>query len=205
MKKKGVALVTILGLIVIGSVLLSLVLYLLHRGTDISILEKKYRSEKEAAIGAVEFLTAEFLPESIRVSATSTTLFDKILNKYNLPQSAAISFLTTENCYRDKLLKSTDEWAEACSRSSDVKTAPDLKITLKSEDKVPFVVYVKIVDTVPGNTNTQASPLEGAGVAESQSGLIIPQHFPYLYRIEFQAEREINPKERVNLEVLYAF
>lgn len=203
--KVGVALVSILGMILIGSILLGLFLYFLYRGTDISILEKKYRTEKEAALGAVEFLSKELLPESIQIAASSDDVLNRIVSKYNFPESVGFNFLTSDECYRDKLLKTTNQWGGACSRSSDPKTSPDLKFTLRSEGDVPFAVYVKIIDTTPGNTNTQALPLEGAGVAESQAGLITPQHFPYLYRVEVQAERERNPQERVNLEFLYAF
>lgn len=204
-QERAIALVSILGLIVIGSVLLGLFLYMLHRGTDISILEKKYRSEKEAALGATEFLSNEVLPDSIELASYSPSIASRILAKYSFPEGVSMSFLTTDDCLRDKLLKETGEWSSACDRSSDPKTSPDLKFTLRSEDPVPFAVYVKIVDTIPGNTNTRQVTLEGTGVTESQTGLITPQHFPYLYRIEIQAERELNPKERVNLEVLYSF
>ncbi|MCX7857621.1 MAG: hypothetical protein N2513_06540 [Deltaproteobacteria bacterium] len=203
--KRGIALVSILGMIVIGSILLGLFLYFLYRATDISILEKKYRTEKDAALGAVEFLSKELLPTSIQIAASSTQVLDKILSRYTFTENAKMNFLTTDECYANKLLKATNQWGGACSNSSDPKTFPDLKFTLKGESSVPFVVYVKIVDTVQGNTNTQATSLEGAGVAESLSGLINPQHFPYIYRIEVQAEREVNPQERVSLEVLYAY
>lgn len=202
----GVALVSILGIIAIGSILLGIFLYLLERGGEISILEKKYRSEKEAALGAVEFLATEFLPESIRVCASQTqNIFRTVTSKYNFPQSVGLSMLSSEICYRKKLLEATDSWGDICSGSSDPKTSPDMKFTLRSSEEVPYEVYVKIVDTTPGNTNLAHLPLEGAGVAESQTGIITPRHFPYLYRIEVMAERQLNPKERVSVEVLYGF
>lgn len=205
-ERKGVALVSILGIIAIGSILLGILLYLLERGEEISIIEKKYRSEKEAALGAVEFLATELLPESIRVCAQGTQgVFERVRSKYSFPESVSLSFVSGEVCYRKKLLEKTESWGDNCSKSSDAKISPDIKFTLRSEAEVPYEVYVKIVDTTPGNTNLAHLSLEGAGVAESQAGIITPRHFPYLYRIEIQAERQQNPKERVNLEVLYAF
>ncbi|MCS7281564.1 MAG: hypothetical protein NZ583_08115 [Desulfobacterota bacterium] len=202
---EGVALISILALIVIGSILVGVVLYLLERGTEISILEKKYRVEKEAALGAIEFLCTEILPDSIQVASQSGDVIAKIANKYRSSEMTRFTFITSNECIRDKLLKNTNQWANLCSSSSDPKVSPDIKFTLKSEGDIPFGVYVKIVETVAGNTSTQPVSLEGGGVTDTQAGIISPQHFPYLYRIEVQAEREINPKERVNLEVLFAY
>jgi hypothetical protein len=46
--------------------------------------------------------------------------------------------------------------------------------------------------------------LEGSGVAESSS-LLTPQHFPYIYRMEVQGERQDNSTAKANIEVLYAY
>jgi hypothetical protein len=203
--KKGVALVSILGMVAIGSILLGLFLYFLYRGTDVSILEKKYRTEKDAALGAIEFMCKELLPDSIQTAASSSAIINNLLTRYTFSDSVRLAFLISDECYRDKLLKETSTWGGSCDRTSDPKSSPDMKFTLKSQEAPNFVVYVKIVDTTLGNTNTQAIPLEGAGVAESQTGVLTPQHFPYLYRVEVQAEREIHPQERVSMELLYAF
>jgi len=66
-------------------------------------------------------------------------------------------------------------------------------------------VYIRITDTIQGNSNTGGVMLEGTGVAESSSGIITPQHFPYTYSIDVQGERQLSPSERVQLEVLYAY
>jgi hypothetical protein len=204
---RGVALVMVLSLIAISTAMIMLVLHFVQRGTDVSMLDKKYETAKEASYGAVEAFTKEIIPLAITAAcASSNTTLSAALGNFNAITSATITAIASNACFSDKLLKSTTNWASGCSSASDPKTFPDIKLTLSGiSPAVPFDVYTKIVDTIKGNTHTGGIALEGMGTAESSGGMIYAQHFPYMYRIEVQGERQNNSSERANLEVLYAY
>jgi len=207
LNKKGVALVMVLMIIVISAAMVSVVLFFIQKGTEISAIEKKYATAKEASLGAVEIFTKEVIPLAIvTASTTPTNSLTAALANFTTITSATVTAVATNACFSDKLLKSTANWAGGCSSTSDPKTLPDVRFTLSgASPAIPFDVYTKIVDTVKGNTNTGGVVLEGAGTAESGGGMIAMQHFPYMYRMELQGERQQNPNERSNFEVLYAY
>lgn len=204
--KKGVAIVLVLMIILISSLMLGIVLYFLGKGTEISLIDKKYKTAKDASYGAVEFFMKDFIPNALSIAtATPSSSITSALSSLNLTTNTAITKIATDTCFSSKLLSYTTSWDGTCSTSSDIKVSADIKFSLKAESSTPFDVYVKITDTIQGNTNTGGVMLEGTGVAESSSGVITPQHFPYTYSIDVQGERQLNPNERVQLEVLYAY
>jgi hypothetical protein len=207
LNNRGVALVMVLSLIAVSTAMIMLVLHFVQRGSDVSTLDKKYETAKAASQGAVEVLTKEIMPLAITVAcASSNASLTTALGNFNTITSATITAVATNACFSDKLLKSTANWAGGCSSASDPKTSPDIKFTLSGvSPALPFDVYTKIVDTINGNSDTGGIALEGMGAAESSGGMIYPQHFPYMYRIEVQGERKNGPSERSNLEVLYAY
>ncbi|MCM0083693.1 hypothetical protein L4X63_19070 [Geomonas sp. Red32] len=104
-------------------------------------------------------------------------------------------------------------WSTVCPSPGGAVTAtslkpkdlPDFKFTVPGASGAPaFTVFSKIVDTVPGNSDMSGTSLMGSGVAETQSN-IAPQHIPYVFRIEVQAERSNNPSETADLSFLYAY
>lgn len=204
--KKAVAMVLVLMIILISSLLVGAILYFMSRGTEVSILEKNYKTAKEASYGAVEFFLKDLIPTSISIATTTPgSSITSALSALNLSTNTSIIKVATDACFSSKLLSGTSSWDATCLSDSDIKNSADLKFTLKATAGTPFDVYVKIVDTVAGNTNTGGVMLEGTGVAESASGVITPQHFPYMYSIEVQGEKQQNPQERAQLEVLYAY
>jgi hypothetical protein len=204
--KKGVALVMVLVIVAISTAMVAVVLYFIQKGTEISLLEKKYSTAKEASIGAIDVFTKEIIPLAIFAASTApNTALTIALGNFSTITSATVTAVATDACFSDKLLKSTASWASGCSSTSDPKTLPDIRFTLSGTSAVPFDVYTKIVDTVSGNTNMSGVSLEGAGAAESSGSMVAIQHFPYMYRMEVQGERQQNPSERANYEVLYAY
>jgi hypothetical protein len=204
--KKGVALVMVLTIISISTAMVAVVLYFIQKGTEISGLEKKYATAKEASLGAIEVFTKEIIPLAI-VTANTTpgSSLTTALGNFSTITSATVTAVATNACFSDKLLKSTTSWATGCSSTSDPKTLPDIRFTLSGTSAPPFDVYTKIVDTISGNTNTSGITLEGGGAAESSGGMILTQHFPYMYRMEVQGERQQSPDERASFEVVYAY
>lgn len=199
--KKGAALITVIAIIVVTSAIVATVYYFIRRGVEVSGLQKKYQTAREASLGGLEVFTKEVLPMAIG----GTNLSD-VVSSFNTITSAQVHQGSTNTCFSDKLLKTTSNWAVGCSNTLDPKSSPDIRFTLSGAAPArPFDVYTKIVDTVAGNSNTSGITLEGQGTAESQSGLITAQHFPFMYRMEVQSERQNDATEKANFAVLYAY
>jgi hypothetical protein len=101
-----------------------------------------------------------------------------------------------------------------------VKTNADLSFLLKgSSAGTNYKVYAKIVDTSAGNTDVASanmlnnSDLTGlvaaSGSSYSRTGgtgsIVTMQHIPFVYRLEVQGEKEVNPSDKANVTVLYAY
>lgn len=212
--EKGAALVVVLAMVVMSTALLAVVFHFMQRGTETSGLEQKYESAKDASLGAIDVFAKEIIPLALPLAqATPTTSLTGALANFNAITSAKIEVGTpnvsiASECFSQKLLSATDNWNKCNDQSKaiDPKSSPDVTFTLKSTNGTPFSVYTKIVDTVTGNSNTSGLSLEGGGAAESLgSGGIPIQHFPYMYSMEVQGERQQNPSERARFEALYAY
>ncbi len=200
-REKGMALLVVLAIVVITSGLAVTVLYFITKQTEVSGLQKRYQTAKEASLGAVEVFTKEVIPGTI---SGTTTLSAKVAG-FSSISAASATAVAANTCFSDKLKKSTTSWS-GCVSTSDITTSADLKFTLKSASGQPFDVYTKIVDTVAGNSSTGGVSLEGGGGSgDSGSGIISTQHFPYMYTIEVMGQRQQNPSERAYFEVLYAY
>jgi hypothetical protein len=113
---------------------------------------------------------------------------------------------SASNCLLTKLTTATTSGWGACSATFDPKTSPDIKFRLSGIAPQPdFDVFVKIVDTMEGNSDISGLDLEGMGVVEGSSGFITPALQPYMYRVEVQSERVNSTNERANLSLLYAY
>jgi hypothetical protein len=203
--KRGVALVTVMAIITVTTALVVSVLYFVYKGTEVSGMNKRYKSAREACFGGIDVLTKEIIPVALTGSSLST-----IIGGFSSITTAQVRQLsptsTSNSCFSDKLLKSTAAWGSGCSNTFDPKTGYDVKFTLSGvSPAIPFDVYAKIMDTQQGNSNLGGIVLEGSGVADSATGVITVQHFPYMYRIETQGERQTNPDERARFTVLYAY
>jgi hypothetical protein len=199
--KKGAALITVIALVVVTSLVVATVYYFIRRGIEVTGLQKKYQTAREASLGGLDVFTKEVLPMAIG----NTNLSD-VVASFNTITSAQVQQGATNTCFSDKLLKTTANWDGSCSKTLDPKSSPDIRFTLSGTAPArPFDVYTKIIDTVAGNSNTSGILLEGQGTAESQSGLITAQHFPYTYRMEVQSERQNDATEKANFSVLYAY
>lgn len=206
---KGIALVTSLMLTLISLTIVMALLYMITQGVQMSGQSKKYHTALEASYGGSEIIVKDILPIILQnYSSTSsltamTTTVQNAFPGLNL-QLPSVQQSQSLQCLRSKLTQATANWPAGCSNTSQPKNSPDLSILLQATTGSPFSVYTKIVDTVPGNSDTSGLQLEGSGVAEA-STLLRPQQIPYIYRIEVQGERQNNPTAQANIEVLYAY
>jgi len=200
-RNKGAALITVVALVVVTSLIVATVYYFIRRGIEVTGLQKKYQTAREASLGGLDVITKEVLPIAIGGTGLSS-----VVAGFNTITSAQVQQGATDACFMKKLTENTANWGAGCSSSLDAKSSPDIKFILSGTAPArPFDVYTKIIDTTKGNSNTSGVILEGQGTAESQSGLITAQHFPYMYRMEIQSERQNDATEKANFTVLYAY
>ena len=194
----GIALMMALILSVIALAIVSALLYFVVQSTEISGFQKRYRTAHEAAKGSIELMTIEIISGTIGGNPLSSMGSYGGLLKINPAQDL---------CFSSKLIEPVEKWDASCDKSMDPKNVPDVTFSLPGVPPQPnFAVYGKIVDTVPGNTDTSGLELDtDISVVGSGSGLITPMHYPYMYRIEVLSERETNPDERAQFSVLYAY
>lgn len=199
-ENKGIALVTSLMLTLISLTIVMALLYMITRGTQLSAQQKKYKSSLEATYGGTEILTKDVIPLVLR-NYSSPTLNSDVTTAFS---NVNMQVTATQSCLQSKLTKPTASWPSGCSGVAEPKKAPDMTFTLSATTGSPFIVYSKIIDTISGNTDLSGLQLEGAGVSESTS-VLTPQHFPYVYRLEVQGERQSSATTQANIEVLYAY
>ena len=117
-------------------------------------------------------------------------------------------------------------WTPACSVITS--SSPDISFQLNAASGSPYRVFSNIADTsewritsFPGTglkvTNSLAgnsditsggedSDLTQGAVVGSGGPPLKSPHYPYVYKIEIQGERQDNPnKEKSNMTVLYAY
>ncbi len=198
----GIALVTSLMLTLISLTIVLALLYMVTQSTKVSGQSKRYKTALEASYGGSEIITKDIFPFIMR-NYSSTTLKDDLEGATGFG-AVSLSLNTTQSCIQNKLTKATSDWPIDCDSAPFASKNPDFNIKLSAASGNPFTVYSKIVDTVVGNSNIGGLQLEGAGVAESQN-VLTPQHFPYVYRLEIQGQRENNPTAQATIEVLYAY
>ena len=198
--RNGIALVTSLMLTLISMTMVMALLYMITQGTKVSGEYKRYKTALEAAYVGPEIYMKDVFPMIMR-NYSSATLVNDVTTAFS---GVSLQVDTTQSCLQSKLTKATSNWPVGCDATPFAAKNPDMNITLQATSGNPFTVYSKIVDTSVGNSDISGLQLEGSGVAEGSS-VITPQHFPYIYRVEVQGQRQNNPTAQANIEVLYAY
>ncbi len=198
--QKGFALVTALMMTFISLVIVMAVFYMITQNIQRTGTFKRYKTALEASYGGTDIIVKEIVPLVLQNITDPKTFLE---TQYG-GTLTNFSVSTTNTCMIDKLTKETSQWDPACNASTSAKSGPDMTFQLQATGGQPYTVYSKIIDTMNGNTDVSGLQLGGAGVAESSS-IITPQHIPYVYRMEVQAERATNATEQANLSVVYAY
>lgn len=185
--EKGIALVMVLILSGIALAIIAGLIYMITAGTQISGIQKMYRTSLEAGMGGKDAMY-----ELIRTRGDM-----------NIP----ICFEEwTPTCETDKLTKSTADWNAACDKTFNIipgtTTTYDMRCSLGIG--IQYTAYAKIVDTVKGNSGADEGLIK-TGVVISNPGEVQVMSIPYMYTVEIEAERTNNPAERAKLSVLYQY
>lgn len=217
---RGVALITSLLLTLICLVIVMSLMYYITLGIQVSAAGKRYKNVVEAGYGGVSLAVNDLIPSmNNAIFNNFSSGLQDLTNRYGTSIGLVIS---SPNCLRDKLDNATVDWGAACvasNKSLDPKESPDFTFVLHSTPNFggvanPFVqtegyrVYSKIVDTpVKGNTDKadRGNLRKGENVTDSSETQAGGRVIPTTYRIEVRAEQAVNPQEKVDLSVLYAF
>jgi hypothetical protein len=220
--ERGAALITALMLTLISLGIIMALMYMVTQGVRQSAAQKKYHSVLEASYGSIDFFGRDLLPRLI-VPALEGTLGTTVTSLTSTSGTTNFSSIdlelpTATNCFQQKLTLPVTSWTScsADNRTSNPTSNPDMSFVLAGTDNVGYKVFAKIVATQPGNTdvsgaggNVAGGGLQAGGVVSAGAGgggVINPgTHFPYMYTMEIQGEKETTPEERSRLTVLYAF
>ena len=209
--EKGVALVMVLILALIGLAMVSTLLFMVTQGTRISGFQRVYRSTDEAGLGGAQIAT-QFIKDNIFNAKAGLDMSQTLVSIFGGN--------TKDPCLVQKLTLSRGSWTAgpnyfwpACTGARattiDADQLADFTFTLPGVAAgQTFTVYTKILDTVKGNTEENglgAGKLGGAGVVSAMEGEITPPPVPTLYRIEVQAQNTNNAEQKSKYSVLYAF
>jgi Tfp pilus assembly protein PilX len=201
LSEEGAALVTALMLTMLSLVIAMALLYTVTAGTRISASQKRYHSALAATHGGVELVTQEIIPALLQASPQTQTRLQNDFSPIGLN-------LPAYGCLQQKLSTPTANWGSACSQAQtdgDPSNAPDMAFTLGGASDQDYSVAIKIVDTVPGNTDTACFELldPGSSVAGKEE-VIRPQHVSAMFNIAVQGVGG-SPREKARLSLLYAY
>jgi hypothetical protein len=215
--ERGIVLVVVLVLSAVALALITALIYMITSGTQISGLQKRYKTSLEAARGGSDLAyklvglrgdeadTAQFLSDtavlnpSIPLLGSSCTGTSQSGTPYTKPLQA-------------KLLTPTTLWGSNCDRSLSIDPGNpatyDMKLELGTTNTYDF--YAKIVNTVEGNTGPDGTGGGGTGlinkgVVSSGVGEIQVMQKPYLYAMEVVATSSTNTNERSKFSILYQY
>jgi hypothetical protein len=188
---KGIALAMVLILAAIALAVMAGLLYMLTAGTQISGMQKRYRTAAEAGIGGIDITY-------------------QVIQARGNPVIPGIGFLINPaigTCLDTKLNTPTSLWG-GCNSSLAIDPAGnnqsyDMTFTLPGSG-TDYTVYSKIVDTVEGNSGGDIGLTKG-GLVNTNSGEISVVSIPYLYTIELDVENAENRAERAKFSVLYQY
>lgn len=190
--ERGIALVMVLILAAIALGVMTGLVYILVSGTQISGMQKRYRTAQEAGLGGAD-ITYQLIAARGNPNIP--------LTGFSLPAMNVDGV----DCLTWKLTKSTAAWPAKCSSTQSINpaVAATYDMTFQLGAGPTYTVYSKIIDTVEGNSGGDEGLLKGGVV--SSTGEITVVSVPYLYTIEVNAENVANPAERSKYSLLYLY
>lgn len=193
--ESGIALVMVLVLSAMALAIMSALVYMLIAGTQVSGIQKRYRTALEAGKGgaqiAYQLLAARGDPGIL-----------------NFPITIPAQNVGGVDCLTQKLNQATATWNAVCDKTLTITpgNATTYDWTFQLGDNAfgaVYNVYAKIADTVEGNSGGDIG-LQKGGVVNSNPGEIAVVSKPYLYTLEVDIENATN-KERAKYSILYQY
>ena len=223
---KGIALITAMMFTVLTLVITMALLQMVTTGVRTSGALKRYKTSLDATYGGSELLTKEIIGKALAFSNFSST--GNPFTTYFPAKMGSLTLLPESNlsCLHMRLTTPRRFWSPACAPASS--SSPDISFQLNGASGSPYRVFSNIVDTsewritsFPGTglkvTNSLAGNSDVTGGDEDtelSQGAVVGSggpplkspHYPFVYKIDIQGERQVNPnKEKSNMSILYAY
>ncbi len=180
--ENGFALLFVMILAAIALVMTLGMLFMVSRGSYVSGQQKRYRTAVEASRGGAEAVMEVIATRGIT--------------------SPAYTNLSLESSLATKLVTGTNGWV-GLDNTITIDAGNNLTYDMRIDLGV-YRVYMKVVDTVVGNTGLNEGLLK-SGVVTTSPSEISGMAVPYLYTIEVLSQSQANPTERSKLSVLYQY
>ncbi|MDH4162689.1 MAG: hypothetical protein OEW15_08360 [Nitrospirota bacterium] len=210
--ERGAVLIVVVVLSAVVLAIMTTMLYLVTVSTQMSGLQKRYRTAKDAALGGWEAVrqVVELQNDSIKLNAFQANLnavgMNFVIGTSVTCQSVPDSG-TAYSGFGTKIMLGSANWT-GCDTSLTIKPDDagtyDIRMELGSGQK--YVVYSKIVHTVQGNTSAGVG--EGVRIKSgvvSNSGELEMQEISSLYALEILSSSATNTNERAKFSVLYQY
>jgi len=207
--EKGVVLIVVIVLSAVALAIMTALIYMITVGTQISGLQKRYKTALEAGEGGGDVFYQ--LIATRAESAGQATLAGD-LNAFGLnfatTTPVGCTGLVSGVTYTGlaaKLMTPSTSWTN-CDSSITIDPATsstyDMKVELGATTK--YTVYAKIVATTDGNSGGDLS-LKTTGVVGTNAGEVQVMPIPFLYAIEVVSENSAKVDERAKVSTLYQY
>jgi hypothetical protein len=199
--EKGIALVMILILAAIALTIMAGLIYMVTVGTQISGVQKRYQSAREAGKSGAEIAYQV-------IGARGNPYISSFTINFSDPTYTCLAAKLNTESY-----PSTTNWTSGCgdyTKATEMEIIPgdsgtyDFTFDLGGSPYPTYRVYAKIISTVEGNSGADEG-LVAKGVVASGSGEVTVVSKPYLYTIEVDAENRDNALERSKWSILYQY
>lgn len=220
--ENGIALITSLMFTVISLIISIALLYSIMGGINATGAIKRYRTATEAAYGGTEIVLKDIITKSFGFNDYLAANPSASFSSYMTNSMGLLSSPTFSSCMQQRLTQPSSQWTGACANTDiNPKNSPDVSFILNAASGSPYIVYSKVVGTmtrtfleidssgasktvvIAGNSDTSSVSLDGGSTTDG-GGVTVP-HYPYIYRIELQGERQNSPVEKSIISVLYAY
>ena len=209
----------VLVLAAISLMIMAGMIYLITAGTQVSGIQKRYKTALEAGTGGADitysFIASRgaaldpslYLALPAGINLTTTTPAGCQTAAVTLPDGRTCSSIGSYTGFATKINLPTACWT-GCDSTVPINIANPLTydLSLSLGNNPTYLVYGKIVDTVWGNSGVDTGLIQG-GVVWSKSEFSPPSS-PYYYTIEIDSENsalQAGFRERAKISILYQY
>ena len=198
--EKGTALVLALLLGLIGLVMVISVMYMTGTATWMSGSKKRYQTSLTSAYGGMDFFIKEIIPRGMGGTDLGS------MGSYGTLLTTSGTGFTSNSNFTNKLTTSDPSGGITRDYTGANATGIDARFTL-ALDGPDMIVDTTISKTTLGNSGITNNMLLGGGVVNSNNGVVIPQHIPYLFQSDISSSYEATAaiNESATLSSLYAY
>jgi hypothetical protein len=221
--EKGVVLILVLVLCAVSLAIITALMYMITMGTQMSGMQKRYRTALEAGVAASDIITQVIAQQGDDTAVSSYLASLKEINAQENATKQAVyggladcegqaqydlsgtAVFTQYKKLAAKLMTPTTSWTNCVSSFPTGPDSYDLTFQLGTD----YHVYAKVVDTVEGFTRTNGTAVTNTlrtdAVVSNSQEIAAPSR-PYQYTVEVDVESTSpSAPERAKLQFLYEY